>query len=185
MVLLPNWVDVLILTIIWKACYGGFGRGLVLELANVVIAVCVTEATVTYWSIAANALGVPEWFPAYVKNAGVFWGIFLSVWLIGYVAKKRLAGFIKEKRWYWITHGGGLFLGGVRGLWWSGFLLLVLSSSGFSSLRDAVEQRSVLGPRLLKSWRTGFLSITNRFPAAAPRHAAMSVPPLRRLEKSQ
>ncbi len=82
---------------------------------------------------------------------------------------KRVAGVIKWERVHWLLQGMGLLLGGLRGLWWSGFLLIVLASSGFNGLRQSVEERSLIGPQLLPVARRSLEQVVERFPGALPR----------------
>ena len=166
----PNWIDLIIVTTIWIIGYNGFGRGLLAELLNLIGAVSVTAVTVNYSSVVTSwLLRLPLWFSPSVSAVSAFWGLFLSVWWGVRLVLKRVANVIKWERFHWLFQGGGLVLGGLRGLWWSGFILLVFSSTGVPFLRASVEERSVLGPRVLHVFRTSLERVTDRFPGAQHR----------------
>lgn len=174
----PNWVDLIIITVVWAACYNGFGRGFLAELLNLVGAIAVTALSINYAGTVAGVL--QPWIPfsAPVAAVVVYWGLFLMLWCVMRVVRKRAAEVIKWERFNWFIQGMGLLLGGLRGLWWAGFLLLVLSTSGYTFLLESVEQKSVLAPRLLSSFRVGLEQAGNRLPGAKLR-GTTPVPPLR------
>ena len=158
--------------------YNGFGRGFLAELLNLIGAVAITALTVNYADMVAGVLR--PWMPLPPPATAVvgFWGLFLILWYAARAARKRVAKVIKWERFNWFIQGMGLLLGGLRGLWWAGFILLVLSTSGYSFLLESVGKKSVLAPRLLNSFRISLEQTGNRFPGAKLR-GAVPVPPLR------
>ena len=174
---LPNWIDLIIVTVVLRTCYNGFGRGLLAELLSLIGAVAITSLTLNYAEVASG--WVKSWVQAgpSLMHVGVFWAFFLIVSLAVRIVLRRAADVIKWERLHWAVQGLGLVLGGLRGLWWSGFLLVVLSSSGVAFLRQSVEERSMFGPRLLHVAREGLVRAADRFPGAAGRGPDL-VPPL-------
>ena len=108
-----------------------------------------------------------------------FWGLFLLLLFGVHLLIKRVAQVIKWERLHWLIQGMGLMLGGLRGLWWSGFLLIVLASSGVIWVQQAVEERSLIGPSLLPVSRTILEQVGDRFPGGAQPHGGDLVPPIR------
>lgn len=170
----PNWVDLIIVILIFRACYSGFVRGILAELLSLVGAVTVTALAVNYSGVVASWL--QPWLAAapYVAALMGFWSLFGLLVVIVRVVSRRVTDVLKWERLHWFVQGVGLFLGGVRGLWWAGFLLIVLVSSGVPFLATSVEQGSVLGPRLLAVAQGGLEQVANRFPGSKHR----PVPPV-------
>ena len=174
----PNWVDVVILTIILRMGYNGSMRGFTTEILNLTGAVIITVFTVNFADLVTGWLQ-PQWWPLPTIAPLVgFWGLFLLLLLGVHLLIKRVAQVIKWERLHWLIQGVGLIFGGLRGLWWSGFLLIVLASSGVIWVRQAVEERSLIGPSLLPASRTVLEQVANRFPVAQPRGSDL-VPPIR------
>ena len=173
----PNWIDLIIVTIIWGMSYNGFGRGFLAELLNLIGAVAITALTVNYAELVTGVLRPWIPLPPPVMAVGGFWGLFLILWAAVRAVRKRVANVIKWERFNWFIQGMGLLLGGLRGLWWAGFILLVLSASGYPFLLESVEKKSVLAPRLLNSFRISLEQAGNRLPGATLR-GATPVPPL-------
>lgn len=67
---------------------------------------------------------------------------------------RMLAKNVTGNRLAWSVQGLGLFLGGVRGLWWAGLALLVLLATGLPYLARSIQERSMLSPCLLAVSRT-------------------------------
>lgn len=174
---LPNWVDLVLVILILRTCYSGFAKGMWTGLLTLVGAVSVTAITVNYSGIVADWLQQWSRFSPHVTAAVVFWGIFLILVVSVHAALKRINEWIKWERLHWLIQGMGIILGGFRGLWWGGVLLLVFTSSGWSYLQQSVEDRSVLGPRLLKFSRQSLEEVTDRFPGAQYRPSHL-IPPL-------
>ena len=173
----PNWVDLIIVTILLRTCYNGFGRGLLTELLNLIGVVVVTLTTVNYAGLVASWLGPWVALGPQLMAVLVFWGLFFTLVVVMHALLRRLTGIIKWERLHWFIQGIGLFLGGLRGLWWAGFMLVVFSASGVGFFQESVEKRSVLGPRLLNISRTNLAEIANRFPGAQHRGETL-IPPL-------
>ena len=174
----PNWIDLLIVTIVIRGCYNGFGHGLLAELLNLAGAVCITSLTLNYAETAGGWLGRWGWMTLHVAELVAFWALFaVLTWGIHYVVR-RAAEVVKWERLHWLVQGVGLVVGGIRALWWAGFLVVVLAASGFVFLRQSVTERSIFGPRLLGFSREGFARVADVFPGAAGRHEAL-VPPMK------
>jgi uncharacterized membrane protein required for colicin V production len=140
--------------------------------------VALTVLTLNYGGVAAAWLAPWVGWPPYLVALTGFWGLFAILWFTVRFTIRRVTELLKWEQVHWVIQGVGFFLGGVRGLWWTGFLLIVFVSSGLTFLAASVEQESVLGPRLLKIARTSIQRVADRFPGAQ-RRGGVPVPPLR------
>ena len=178
----PNWVDIFIVTITLRACYNGYIRGLVTEACYLLWAVVVTVIAVNYWGILVDALRPWVNLPSEVLLPGVFWGFFLILLVISRSLVRRLTNLMKWERIHWSIQGMGMILGTLRGLWWSGFVLLALTMSGFLYMQQSVQDRSVLGPGLVTVSRSALEQITSRLPGAQ-RRGELPIPPMAKSTK--
>ena len=175
----PNWVDLIVITLLVRGCYIGFARGLLTELLYLSGAVCVTVLTVNYAQMVTDWLKPwLSWVNPTLATSIVFWLLFLITLFMVHQLIKALTSLMKWEQVNWFLQGIGVGLGGFRGLWWSGFLLIVLVSSGVTYLQASVEERSVLGPRLATLSRETLERVADRFPGAEHR-AKVLVPPIK------
>lgn len=58
----------------------------------------------------------------------------------------------------------GLMLGGARGLWWAGMLLLIVLATERPYLTTSITQRSLVSPRLVKATQHNLRWLANRVP---------------------
>lgn len=180
---LPNWVDLLVIICLLVTCYNGFGRGLIGELLNLVGAVCATVLALNFYVVIASWLAPWMRLDPILATWLIFWGFFVMLLVIAHQLCRRLTQVVKWERLHWAIQGLGLVLGGIRGLWWSGFILVALVSSGFLYLQDSVEKESVLGPRLVTLARDQLTSVADLFPGA-PSKRQVLIPPAKALPKS-
>ena len=158
-------------------CYMGFGRGFFAEFLNVIGAVSMTALTINYAGL------VTKWVQSFwhaqpiLIAALVFWGLFLSLVYAVRLIIKTVTSAIKWERLHWFIQGCGLILGGLRGLWWAGFTLVVLSASGITYFQESVEMRSIIGPRLLPIASTALEYATALYPGSQY-HTEVLVPPI-------
>lgn len=174
----PNWVDLVIVTILLVRCYNGFHAGALGECLKLIGTVCATVLTMNYAGVVADWL--QGWFrfnPTLTDLLG-FWLLLLALLFARNLLLGLVTRLIKWERVHWTIQGIGLALGALQGLWWSGLLLLALASSGFFYLRESVEQRSVLGARLLPISRESIERVSDRFPGAHNRLPDL-VPPMK------
>ena len=174
----PNWVDLVVLILVLRTCYSGFARGLLWAISMLAVAISVTCLTVNYAPL------VTQWLEPWLGGSSplnelfLFWVIFLSLILAGHWGITRILQDIKWERVNWFVQGIGAVVGGLRGLWWSAFVLIVLSSSGFIYLDQSVEQESVFGRRFLSSSGEMLTRFTDRFPGSKYREVTF-VPPIK------
>ena len=162
-----NWVDLIVVTITLKMCYNGYVRGVVTELLYLAGAVALTVFSVAYWERLAGWLQPWVAFPFHMVGALSFVVLFLTLWVMIRVVIRTFTQVMKWERLHWLLQTIGLLLGALRGLWWSGFLLLVLSSTGFLYLRQSVEERSLAGPKLLEISRQTMMQLLEQIPGAS------------------
>ncbi len=129
--------------------YIGLGRGVLTELVNLAGAVAATLLAVNYAAFAIDFCRQVSWLNSTLASFLLFWGVFLIAWLLVHMVTRRLARLIKWEPFHWFTRGFGLLLGGLRGVWWAGVLVMALSASGMAYLQESVETKSVMGPQLL------------------------------------
>ncbi|MBI3011835.1 MAG: CvpA family protein [Candidatus Omnitrophica bacterium] len=159
-------------------CYGGFHRGFLTELFRSLGAVAVTALTINYSGVVASWLQPWLRFDPVLVNFLVFWLLFLGLMFIRRRLLNLVARVIQWERIHWATQGLGLVLGALQGLWWSGIILVALSSSGFIYLQQSVEERSVSGPWLLSTSREYLERLSGYFPGGENRGPTL-IPPAR------
>jgi len=174
----PNWVDLVVVTILLRTSYNGFGRGLLTEILSLVGAISATGLCLNYAPLVTQWVMPWVWFDVTVGGFVVFIGFFLILAFGVHVIIKRLTEVIRWERLHWTIQGLGLMVGAMRGLWWSGVILTVLSSSGITYLQESVEERSVLGPRLAQAAEQSLERVANRFPGASLRGPVL-IPPVK------
>lgn len=175
----PNWVDLIIVTIVFRTCYTGMVRGMVLALLNLAAAVIGTSIAVNYsgWLAGRVVLLVP-WSKPMLLRYVLFWVVLCCMLLIAHLGIRWMGRFIKWERVHWVIQGTGGALGAVRGMWWSALILVALSSSGFPYLLSSVEERSVVGIRLAGAARRILERTADRFPGAQYQ-AGTLIPPVK------
>ena len=175
----PNWVDLIIVIILLRTCYNGYGRGVLAETFNLLGAVSATVVTINYWDLVAGWLRPWLWIEPTLANFLVFSGFFLMLIFLVHVILRRITELVKWERLHWVTQGLGLILGGLRGLWWSGVLLLILTASNVTYFQNSVEERSVLGPHLVELSRENLQRVVERFPGAPLKGREVFIPPMK------
>ena len=174
-----NWVDLIILIIVLRTCYSGFVRGFFSELLTVVGLVSVTSLCVNYAGFVITWLRPwIGWADPVLISFIVFWALLFGSLFLVHLLIKFMTTFLKWEKVHWFIQGLGITLGALRGLWWSGLLILAFVSSGFPYLRTSVEDRSVLGPRLLTLSHEWFERVADGFPGAEYRSKPI-LPPLK------
>ena len=141
--------------------YVGLGRGVLTELINLAGAIAATVLAVNYAALAIDVCRQVSWLNSTLASFLLFWGFFLIVWLLVHMMTRRLAQLIKWEPFHWFTRGLGLLLGGLRGVWWAGVLVMALSASGLAYLQESVEEQSVMGPHLLTLSRGRLERVSN------------------------
>ena len=180
----PNWVDLVIIILILRGCYVGFGRGFLTELLNFAGAICIAALTINY---ARPFFGFiePWWaFGPVMGNFIVFWVFFLICVLAIHFVNRRLMQVFKWERLHWTIQGIGLVFGGLRGLWWSAFFLIALVSTEIPALQESAQTNSVLGPHLLPPAQKIFEQTVKRFPGSENRNEGL-VPPASEASKKK
>jgi len=99
----------------------------------------------------------------------IFLTLLLSALLVVRVALRKLTDLLQWERLHWSIQGIGLALGGLRGLWSAGLVLLLMLSLGVPSLAESIQKRSILAPRLVKVAQETFDQAANWFPGHTQR----------------
>ena len=178
----PNWVDLIVIIIVFLSSYNGFVRGIITEVLYGVGAMAVTVAAINWWPVASGWLqGRLPVNPA-ILAPFVFWGVFIFALTLVKLALRRVAEVVKWERVHWLIQGIGMVLGGARGLWWAGLFTLALTTSGFDFLHTSVVDRSVLGPRLMYLFREAVIIVSDHAPGAEHRTRDL-IPPFNDLPR--
>ena len=161
----PNWVDVCVLTIVLRAGYVGLVRGAFAELLGAIGAIGITALSVGYWGVLIGR--VEPWLrlPPAVASSLVFWVLFILLFLLVRGLVSALLNAIKKwDQLNWFTQSVGLAFGLVRGAWWAGFLVLVLTTNGWSYLKTSVQERSVSSPPLMDAFHRSLAAVVEQLP---------------------
>lgn len=165
----PNWVDLVLIILLFKGCYSGFGRGFITETLRLVGLVLATVVAINSHAIVSQWFFPMFWFGPKI-GAFLTFLIILFVMLFVVSFTVRIVGrVLKWERHHWAVQGMGLLIGGVRGLWIGGLFAVILTSSGFDYLRDSVERESVFGGHLHERARMVFTRVSARAPGGETR----------------
>ncbi len=164
MTILPNWVDLVVVSLIFINGYIGLGRGLFTELLNLAGAITATVIAVNYARLVIDPLQQVLHSNSVLASFVVFWGFFLIVVILVHMVTRRLAHLLKWEPFHWFLRGLGLLLGGARGVWWAGVLLMAMNASGMLYLQESIQDRSVIGPHLLSVSRERLDAFSNFIP---------------------
>ena len=173
----PNWVDLVVVTIVLTTGYKGFHRGLFTGLINLLGVVATTALVVTYANSAAN------WIMPWLKTDptlsafALFWCCFLVGLLVMHQILKVIARILAWERFNPITQILGMLVGALRGGWWAGLLLFALSTSGVEYLQKSVDERSVTAGYVLPPVRSALERLVDLMPAEQHQSSAL-LPPL-------
>jgi uncharacterized membrane protein required for colicin V production len=149
------------------------------ELLNLIGAISVTALCVNYVSVVAEWVRPwLAWIQPTLLTFIVFVILFLGLLFLVHRLLRLLSEFVKWERLYWVFEMLGLLLGCLRGLWWATLILLMFVSSGVDYLRLSVEERSVIGPRLLPKSREIFERVVDCYPGSQNQGKTL-VPPMR------
>ena len=86
----PNWVDLVIVSLVLITCYRGYWRGLVAEVFNLAGALLVTSVTLNYGRVIARWVPLSSWIGERAAALVLFWGLFLLLWCAVRLIRKRL-----------------------------------------------------------------------------------------------
>jgi len=175
----PNWVDLVVVTIFLRACYGGFGRGFLGECL-LLLGLVTATAFACNWHTDLAQFVLPWWWgdPALLELM-VYFGLFVGLLFAAHLLTRKITDFVQWGRLHWLLESLGILLGAVRGLWWGGIVLLTLLSLGIPYLSGSVLERSVLGPHLLELGRPVITSVVDRYPGHLRRTTLMPAVTLR------
>ncbi len=179
----PNWLDLIIVTIVLRGCYRGYSRGVLTELLSLVGAVSVTALTVNYGEVIAHRLLQWFQFDPTVATFLLFWLIFLSAALAVRFVLKHITELIAWERLHWVGQMIGLVLGAARGFWWSAVIVVALSSAGIEQLKGSVES-SLLGAPYSEMAHRMLEEASSYVPGASARRDNALFPPARKSPKA-
>ena len=173
----PNWVDLLVVILVLRTFYVGFDRGVVTEVIALTGAIGTTVLTLNYAKAFREWDRLMFWSDSTLKTWVLFWTLFVLIGLAARIIVKRLSEVLKWERAHWMTQTLGGILAAARALWWSAFILVVLTSSGISALEQSVAEHSQIGSRWLGRSRDALLQVANRFPGSQQRGEPL-IPPI-------
>jgi len=165
----PNWVDLVILIIVLRTCYSGFGRGVLGELLTVLGVVTATALASNFYGMITQRIA-PWWAgDQAILACMIFWALLGGAIVLFHAGIHRFLELLKWERLHWTMQSLGLLLGAVRGLWWSGLVVLVLGSLGSEYFTDSVHKRSVIGSRFAPIASQQMKRVVDRYPGSAGR----------------
>jgi len=165
----PNWVDLIVLTLVLRAAYVGSCRGFIVESLHLVGLVSITALACNFYGVVAEWVS-PWWGgdPS-VLSFLCFVALLLgSAFLINRLAIK-VTRFIKHAPDRWVVHGLGFLVGGIRGFWWASLIVLLMLSLGMPYLTRSIEERSIAGPHVAKFGGKSLDWVADRYPGAMRR----------------
>ena len=170
----PNWVDLIVIILIARMAYNGFGHGVLTELLNVLSAITIVCLTLNYRELVRHLpLSLPLSAP--LLDLLSFWLLFLVLTVVVHMILARVSQLVKWERIHWFLQGIGLLLGGLRGFWWAAFIVMVMTAGNLPPLQDSLD-KSVLGPKMLTTGRALIEQTADRFPGASLR-TTTPIPP--------
>lgn len=169
----PNWVDLLVITLVLRTGYIGSIRGLLTELFNLFGLVSATALACNFYGVVAQR-AAPWWAGDPATLAFIFFVVlFLGSWVVFRVLFRRLADLLKWERLHWTVQLLGMLVGAVRGLWWCTLLMLLMLSVGLPYLAASVQERSIIGPHVVAVGKRSVEWVADRFPGHMSRIALM------------
>lgn len=148
------------------------------ELLSLAGALTVTSLCINWWQPASTWLAPYLWVDQKLATFITFIGLALVGLFLVHIGIRKLAEVMKWERLHWGVQGLGMLVGALRGLWWVGFLCVMLAGSGFDYLRRSVEAESILGPRVLELAAEHLDRVADLYPGAGYQGASL-VPPVR------
>ncbi|MEW6008066.1 MAG: CvpA family protein [Candidatus Omnitrophota bacterium] len=127
-----RWADIVIILIIGRCIYIGIKRGLAVEFFKLLGTLLAVFTCLHYYSKLGAFLSKPEIVPTELGNFVAFifiWSIFL---FFSFIIREMFLFLIKLQPLAVLDKWGGAFLGGIRSLFLSGMILLILMISQIS-----------------------------------------------------
>ncbi len=126
--------------------------------------VTITALSCNYYSVVALWLA-PWWvWESSWLSFVVFLFLLSGGMLLFHLSIRKLIALVKWERVHWALQTFGLIFGGLRGAWWAGLMLLMCLSLGMPYLKQSVDERSVLGPRVLPTLQSGIETVVDWYP---------------------
>ena len=162
-----NWIDIVVVSLIFIASYRGFRKGIIVEMFKLLSIVLSIYASLHYFSLASDFLY--HYFPVAKL---VIWDLisFTLLAVLAYFAVAVLRGiflrFIKVEAAGSFNKWGGLLTGFLRGLLTVSMIILLFYFSTVGYLKESV-QKSSLGSRCalidVKVYECIFNNVTSKF----------------------
>ena len=164
----PNWVDLVVLSVVVRTSYSGFHRGPLAEFFSLFGLVSATACSCFFYAPVADMLQPWLPMPATLLRFLTFLALLiLSTVILMRFAARKLTELIKWDRMHWLAQLVGLVLGAVRGLWWCGLILLLALGARWSYLQQSILERSLSGARLVEASNQAFLNVTSLYAGGA------------------
>ena len=173
----PNWVDLVVVILLFISAYNGFSRGLFTSVLRLVGLGLVTVVTVNFSSVVTSYIQSWISLQPVLMAFLVFWLLFSTLIMAMRLLIDLIARIIKWEPVNALTQWLGLLLGGVRGACWAGIFMLALAVSGVTPLQASVEDHSMSAPYLLPAFHHYLEKCSERFPGTDNRYPTL-FPPL-------
>jgi uncharacterized membrane protein required for colicin V production len=168
---LPNWVDLLVVFLFVRACYVGYNRGAVTELVHLLGIVGMTALAVNGYEWLGRKLSGFSPFDPAMLNFICFLLLFLVGLLLVHRVLYRLTASILRERGgsATVTSVFGAVFGAARGGWSTGLLLMLLLSLGIPYFQASVNERSILGPSVVRVSTQAMQAVVGWLPGSQER----------------
>ncbi len=147
-----NWVDWVILLILFWFLLRGFQRGMLVALGKSLRIATVLFGSLVYFMSVAKAIEQVTLIPLVYAKILAFFGLavasYLFVWLLG----KLFSFLVKIQFTSWVDRLGGIFFGGVHYSLVLGFLLFTTMLLPVSITHRQVYQDSFVGKKVARFW---------------------------------
>ena len=173
----PNWVDLIVVSLILTIAYRAFHRGLITGILNLLGVVFVTSSVIAYQPKLLEVMESWLKIESPTAEAMVFWTSFLVAMTLLFLVLNLIARIYAWERLNTITQIFSLAVGLLRGAWWAGIVLLAFSSSGMEYLQKSTDERSVTAPLFLPPMRSMLERLVSVIPGGEPRPGSL-IPPV-------
>jgi uncharacterized membrane protein required for colicin V production len=132
-----NWVDILVLIIIFRTCYVAIQTGFFIELSKLAGLICAVFFGMHYFTTLgdylAKKIGLSNYMPLEFIDFLSFAGLSVGINLLFTALRKTLFNTFKVEAPTSVNKWGGFILGACRSVIYTGYIvyLLVMSTAGY------------------------------------------------------
>jgi len=159
-----NWVDIFVIILLFRICYIAIKSGFVVELFKFLGTVLAIYLSLHYYTALADLvtkyLSIKESMPLEFLDFIAFIILVIIGYFVFVILRQVFSQLIKTEAAPNLNRWGGLALGIVRGILFSGLIIFILVISSVSYFKNSAGN-SYLGKRLLKVAPTTYTKLWN------------------------